>query len=290
MRPASRRWPVVSLTPSAATAGLGLLCATLLLAACTSLAAEGAGTADPTSAVRGASLPRGEVLVFAAASLGDVLKDLEAGWLADHPQVSLRTATDASNVLATQIAEGADADVFLSADLSRPMELATAGLTAGQPHVFARSRLTIVVPQDDDSLASVTDIARPGVRLVAAGPGVPVTRYAQDVIAQLAASQPDPSAFVRAVEANVVSREDNVRAALAKVELGEGDAAIVYVPDARASALVRELALPPSVDVTAEYAAVQISADPAAAALVGWLAEPEAAAILTEAGFEPLAP
>jgi molybdate transport system substrate-binding protein len=92
-----------------------------------------------------------------------------------------------------------------------------------------------------------------------------------------------------AVAANVVSREDNVRAALAKVELGEADAAIVYRTDARASELVREVTLPSAVVVTADYAALQISPDPAAAAFVAWLRESEAEAVLTAAGFVPAA-
>ena len=100
-------------------------------------------------------------------------------------------------------------------------------------------------------MQSPADLAEPGVRIVAAGPGVPITRYADEALAQLAATMPDPEAFADAVAANIVSREDNVRAALAKVELGEGDAAFVYRTDAlelrRASARSR---CPAAVDVT----------------------------------------
>jgi molybdate transport system substrate-binding protein len=151
--------------------------------------------------------------------------------------------------------------------------------------VFARNGLTIVTPIEGRTVNVPADLARPGVRVVAAGPGVPITRYAEAALAQLAATTPDPVAFAAAVAANVVSREDNVRAALAKVELGEADAAIVYRTDARSSGLVREVPLPAGVAVTADYAALQVSPDPAAAAFVAWLRGSEAVAILEAAGF-----
>jgi molybdate transport system substrate-binding protein len=230
----------------------------------------------------------GELTVFAAASLADVFDSLETGWLASHPETRLLTAFDASNVLATQIAEGAPADIFVSADAGRPAELAEAGLAVGEPVPFARSGLTIAVPLEGGPVTTASDLARPGVRLVAAGSGVPITRYADEAIAQLAATAPEAAAFIDAVAANVVSREDNVRAALAKVELGEGDAAIVYETDARSSGLVRAVPFPAGVDVRAEYTAVQVSERPAAAGFLAWLRGPVAAAILAEAGFEPV--
>ncbi len=227
-----------------------------------------------------------ELTVFAAASLRDVFADLGAAWLSIHPETTLTLAHDASNILAAQITEGAPADVFVSADVERPAELDEAGLTAAPPVPFARNRITLVAPLDDGRVQSPGDLATPGIRIVAAGLGVPITSYADAALAQVALTMPDPDAFAAAVAANVVSREDNVRAALAKVELGEGDAAVVYRTDALSSDRVREIPLPETVDITAEYAAVQVSDGPMAAEFVTWLGGPEAAAIIEANGFE----
>jgi molybdate transport system substrate-binding protein len=270
-----------------------VLLAPLVLAACAAAvpsvqpAASGQAASSVLPAASSSiSLPSGQVTVFAAASLGGVLEDLAGRWLTSHPGVELITTLGASNVLATQIAEGAKADVFLSADRQLPAELVEAGLARGEPVVFASNRLAIVAAPDSDRVIQALDIAQTGVRLVAVGPGVPITRYADEVVARLATTADDPVAFQESVAANVVSREDNVRAALAKVELGEGDAAIVYATDARASDRVRVIPLPEIVDVTAEYAAVQIG-DGTAAEFIVWLGGPEAADILATAGFEP---
>jgi molybdate transport system substrate-binding protein len=224
--------------------------------------------------------------VFAAASLRTVMTQLESAWLAEHPGAPLTVATEASNVLAAQIREGAPADVFVSADTLRPAELAAAGLTVGQPVPFARNRLALVAPLDDDAVSTAQDLARPGVRVVGTSPGAPITAYARSLVERLAQDAADPQRFLAAVLGNIVSREDNVRAALAKVELGEGDVAFVYHTDAVGSDAVREVKLPPDVETTAEYAAVQVSDRPLAAAFVAWLAGPSATDVLGAAGFE----
>ena len=231
--------------------------------------------------------PAGMLTVYAAASLGGVIDELAERWLASHPGAEVLTTLGASNVLAAQIAEGAPADVFISADREQPAQLTVAGLAHGAPVVIARNRLAIVAAPGAEELTRAVDIARPGVRLVAAGPGVPITGYADELVARLAATTPDPAAFQAAVAANVVSREDNVRAALAKVELGEGDAAIVYATDALASPLVRVIPLPDSVDVTADYAAVALRGGPGAD-FVTWLRGSDAAEALASAGFDPV--
>ena len=101
---------------------------------------------------------------------------------------------------------------------------------------FAGNRLALVVPASNPAgIASPFDLGRPGVRLVAAGVAVPITAYAAQMVGVLAGLPDAPRDFAAAVEANMVSREDNVRAVLAKVELGEGDAAIVYATDATAA-------------------------------------------------------
>ncbi len=224
--------------------------------------------------------------VFAAASLHDAMAGLELAWAAERPDAPLTIATEASNVLAAQIGEGAGADVFISADRRRPRELAEAGLTGSQPVPFARNRVTIVVPAADGHVRQPADLAIPGTRLVAIGRGVPITGYADEALARLAATMDDPESFSQAVGANVVSREDNVRAALAKVALGEGDAAVVYRTDAASSEAVREIPFPAEVTVTAEYAAVAVSERKLATEFVEWLGSAAAVEVLQTAGFE----
>jgi len=225
------------------------------------------------------------VTVFAAASLRDVFDELEAAWVEGHPEAPITTAHAASNVLAAQIREGAPADVFVSADTERPRQLVDAGEAAGEPVAFARNRVTLVTPAGSDRINTAADLALPGVRLVAVSSGAPISRYADEALAELAQLMPDPDAFAAGVTANTVSREDNVRAALAKVELGEGDAAIVYRTDALSSDEVRQIPLS-GLEVSADYATLQITDRPIAGAFVEWLASPEAVAIIEAAGFE----
>jgi molybdate transport system substrate-binding protein len=222
--------------------------------------------------------------VLAAASLRAVSPELEAAWSESHPDVPLTVATEASNVLAAQIAEGAEADVFLSADELRPRELADAGYGQDEPVPFAANVLALVV-RPDGPVRQPADLADPGVRLVVGGLSTPIGRYTLDALDALAASMPDPAAFAAAVEANVASHEDNVRATLAKVELGEGDAAFVYRTDAVSSDDVLELELPPAARVGATYAALRISDDPMAGEFLEWLTAPVGLAILAQAGF-----
>ena len=263
------------LTRAAAAVSLGSLLA-LAVGACGS-AAEVSHDDDT-----------GELTVLAAASLRDVFDDLEAGWSRANPDIGLRMAFDGSNVLATQIEEGAPADVFVSADTERPARLAVAGLTAAAPVTIVRNAIAIVTPRDDVHIQSPSDLALPGVRIVAAGSGVPISRYATQLVARLGSALPDQPQYAQRVADNIVSREDNVRVALAKVELGEGDAAFVYQTDALASDRVRSIAIPADLMVSADYAAVQVSERQAAADFVAWLTGPEATRLFIEAGFQPV--
>jgi molybdate transport system substrate-binding protein len=227
----------------------------------------------------------GGLTVFAAASLRAVTDALEVAWEDAHPDIPLTVATEASNVLAARITEGADADVFLSADEARPAELAEAGHTAGSPFPFARNEVALVAG-GAAPIASAADLAEPGTRLVVGGPSTPIGRYTGAAISALAATTDDPATFVAAVQDNIASHEDNVRAALAKVELGEGDAAFVYRTDALGSEATTEIALPPAARIRADYSAVLVSEREAAREFIDWLRGPTAAAILVDAGFE----
>ena len=230
-----------------------------------------------------------ELTVFAAASLKEAVEQAATAFELTQPDTRVLFSFDSSAALATQIEQGAPADVFLSADTSNPARLIAAGLATGDPIVFAANALTIVVPVDNPAgIRLPADLARDDVRIVAAGDEVPITRYAAELISNLA-SEPDyPPGFAAALAANIVSREDNVRAVLAKVALGEADAAIVYATDATASTEVRTIRVPARANVPVDYAGVVIGASEDLAAAQGfmeWLGGPHGQAILGGLGF-----
>jgi molybdate transport system substrate-binding protein len=232
-----------------------------------------------------------DLVVFAAASLQEVIPAIAAPWSALHPGSDLVASFDASSTLRTQIEAGAAVDLFVSADLANPQALADRCLTLAGPAAVAATTLTIAVPAGNPAgITGIADLARPGLRIVATAPAVPIARYAAQVLAAAAAMQPDPPAWSAAVAANTVSLDDNVRAALARVELGEADASIVYVTDIAAGGTVEAVPIPAALNVTATYAAVVPGTAPQpalAAELLDFLGGPDAQAILASAGFLP---
>lgn len=239
-----------------------------------------------------AEAPRAvELVIFAAASLRDALRDVETAYEAATPGIVLTIATDSSATMRTQIEHGAPADVFLSADVVNPDALAQAGLVDGAPLVFARNRLTLVTPGDNPAgISTPADLARPGVRIVAASDAVPITGYTDRVVANLATLPGYPPDFVAAHAANVVSREENVRSVVAKIELGEGDAAIVYRTDVAGLDDVRTIDLPEAANVEAAYAAAVVGTTAhahEAHAFLDWLAGRDGVAVLARSGFLP---
>lgn len=235
--------------------------------------------------------PAVTVSVFAAASLRDALVEVEATYVTVAPGIELEVATDASSTLRAQIEEGAPADVFLSADRANPDALVAAGLADGEAVAFAGNELTLVAPADNPAaIASPADLARAGVKIVAAGDTVPISRYAQQAIDRLGALPGYPADYAAAVAANVVSREANVSAVAAKIELGEGDAAFVYRTDAIAAPGLTVIPLPPEASVAASYAGVVLAASgnrQAAHAFLAWLAGDAGTAVLGRFGYGP---
>jgi molybdate transport system substrate-binding protein len=230
-----------------------------------------------------------ELTVYAAASLRDAVEAIVGAYGAVEPGITLTVSTGASSALRAQIEQGAPADVFLSADTEQPAALVAAGLTAGEAEVFAGNGLALIVPTANPAaIATPADLARPGVKIIAAGDAVPITTYATELVTRLAALDGYPPGFVEAYAANVVSHEDDVKAVVAKIELGEGDAAIVYRTDAVASTAVATIEIPPAAEVAASYAGVVGGASrhvEAAGAFLDWLGGPDAQAILASFGF-----
>jgi molybdate transport system substrate-binding protein len=275
-----------------------LVVVALLIAAC---ATSRSGTAPPPLVVGATAVvapspagssQSGEVAltVFAAASLKKAFADVKTAYEAANPGVRLTMSFDASSALETQIEQGAPADVFASADTKNPQRLVDGGFANGPVTDFAGSTLTVIVPTaNPGGVTSPTDLAKPGLKIVAAGDAVPITKYADQLLDNLAKQAGYPADFATKVRANVVSREDNVAAVVSKIELGEGDAAIAYVTDAKESSRVTTLAVPVAAEVTATYAAVSVksSKNPEAAAFIAWFAGPAGQAILASHGFLP---
>ena len=250
-----------------------------------SVAPPSAAASDPPSAEPAA------LTIFAAASLKNVLAEAKTAYETANPGTDLTITTDSSAALETQIEQGAPADVFLSADTTNPQKLVDGGFAGGDAKPFAGNKLTIIVPTDNPArIQSPADLAKDGVRIIAAGDEVPITKYASQVVEKLAAATQDPATFQAAYAANVASKEDNVGQVVAKIALGEGDAGIVYVTDAVASDEVTPIEIPDAANVPATYAGVVVGASEhqdAAAAFLDWIASPDGQTVLSSFGFLP---
>lgn len=226
-----------------------------------------------------------QLVVFEAASLKEVFARLAATFQRAHPPVRVVLNAAGSQELRAQIEQGAPADLFASAD-RRQMELLVAAHQVDAPVLFACNRPMLVTRTGLDAIQSLGDLPR-AQRIVLGAPEVPVGAYAQTLLARADALYGGD--FSARVAARVVSRELNVRQVLAKVVLGEADAAIVYASDAAAArGKVRALEIPPAINVLAEYpiAVVRSGAHPALArAFVDLLRGPSGTAALKDAGF-----
>jgi molybdate transport system substrate-binding protein len=201
-----------------------------------------------------------ELQVFAAASLRESFEDLAKAFEATHPDVKVRLNLAGSQELRTQIENGARADVFASADQKHMAALARAKLI-GAPRVFARNTPVVIVPRGNPSKVGAFDQLPRAKKIVIGVAEVPIGTYTLEILDRAGAD------FKQKVLANVVSREPNVRQVLAKVSLGEADAAIVYRTDAMAGKdKVEVIDIPARVNVVAEYPVAVLSKAPEAAA------------------------
>jgi molybdate transport system substrate-binding protein len=195
--------------------------------------------------------------------------------------------------LVTQLTEGAEADVFASANRAQMTAAEEAGVIAGESATFVENRLVIVVPSDNPAaIAAPADLAQEGLRLVLAQAEVPVGNYSRQAVCLMtedAATYGDD--FVARVAANVVSEEEDVRDVLAKVQLGEADAGIVYVSDAFvAGDEVQLIEVPDPVNVLATYPIAPVTGGDAAlaAAFIAYVLGPDGQATLEAYGFQPV--
>ncbi len=230
--------------------------------------------------------------VFAAASLAEPFTELGKQYEAAHPGVSVAFNFAGSNVLRLQIEQHAPADIFASANQREMKTLSDEGLiNADSVHVFAGNRLTIIIPSSNPGkLVTFADLARPGLKLVAADKAVPAGAYFEKVLQRAADRAEYGKDFSAAVLANVRSREENVEAVVTKVRLGVADAGIAYQSDLHgsAAALLRGIDIPADINPAAEYP-IATTAHGAAASLARdfelFVLSPQGQSILTAHDF-----
>jgi molybdate transport system substrate-binding protein len=245
---------------TAATWGFRALLASLLTGLLIVLSACGSASAGT-----GPSGQPETLNVFAAASLQAAFSRIAQQFQMAHPHVTVALNFGGSNTLAQQIIQGAPADVFASANPPQMDAVVKAGLADGaQVQTFAHNRLVVVYPKNNPAhLRTLQDLARPGLRIILAAAAVPAGQYALVFLNKASAEASFGASYQTSVLKNVVSYEQDVKAVLTKVELGEADAGIVYVTDAAtAASALGTIAIPDALNTIALYPIVAIKGSP----------------------------
>ena len=233
-----------------------------------------------------------KLTVFAAASLTDAFNETAKAFEANNSGVTVALNYAGSQVLATQIKQGATADVFASADQKNMKSVQDAGLMNNSSiTIFAQNKLAIIVPKGNPAnITSLNDLANSGVKLVVANSSVPVGNYSLQMLSKASNNSSYGAGFNTSVLKNVVSEETNVNDVVVKVALGEGDAGIVYVSDVPAAYKdkVTVITIPDSVNVIAQYPIGVLSGSQNAQMAQSWInyvTSPAGQAILLKYGF-----
>jgi molybdate transport system substrate-binding protein len=229
-----------------------------------------------------AAKPRvsGEVTVFAAASLTESFTAIKEDFEKKYPDITVKLNFDSSSNLAAQIQQGAPAAMFASADEVNLQKTIDSGDVVPPPVVFARNRLVIAVEKGNPTkIKRLADLDREGLIVTLCADQVPCGKYAAEAFAKAGA------------DVSPASKEENAKAALSKVSLGEADAAVVYVTDVEAARdSVSGVRIPDRHNVIATYPAGVVKDNPnrvAAKAWVQFLDSTKARAIFEKLGFLP---
>jgi molybdate transport system substrate-binding protein len=229
--------------------------------------------------------------VFAAASLTDAFTEIGEAFESANPGLTVTFNFAGSQGLRTQIEEGAPADVFASAN-TKEMDMLVSGafVAEGTPQFFLANRLVVILPANNPAaLTKLEDLASSGLKLVLAAEEVPVGNYARQSLERM--NDQFGSDFKDKVLANVVSNEDNVKQVVAKVQLGEADAGIVYMSDAVAAPDLQAIEIPAGLNVIAQYPIAPLTRSPhadLAAEFAAYVLSPDGQSMLQKWGFAPV--
>ena len=251
--------------------------------------------AAPSTSASAAPVRQASLTVFAAASLTDAFREIGQAFEAQK-STPVTFNFGASSQLRTQLQQGAVADVFASADQNQMNNARNDGSIAGSDVTFVRNRLVVITPKDNPGrLQSAADIANPGIRFVTASPEVPIGVYTQNMFDKMSQIAVFGSDFKERANANIVSREPNVRQVVAKVQLGEADAAVVYFSDVTPASApdLLTISIPDDLNTLASYPIALVANGPQAElgqAFIDLVMAPTGQAILSRWNFSPVGP
>ncbi|AQS70696.1 molybdate ABC transporter substrate-binding protein [Streptomyces pactum] len=249
--------------------------ATLLaLSACSS----STGSQEESGSAGSSSEVSGQVTVFAAASLEESFTALGEEFEKRHPGTGVTFSFGGSDALAAGITSGAPADVFASASPKTMATVTDAGATAGEPSTFVRNQLEIAtLPGNPEGISSLEDLTSSSLKVVLCDKTVPCGTAAQRALK------------AGGLELTPVSYEQDVKAALTKVELNEADAAVVYRTDVKAAGdKVTGVDFPEAAEAVNDYPIAVLKDAPnasAAKAFVALVKSAEGQRVLTDDGF-----
>ncbi len=276
------------------------ICLIFILLAATACSTQAAATTTPTDAP--VEEPTAEpveertLTVMAAASLTESFTEIAAAFEAANPGVTVSINFAGTQALVEQLTQGVEADVFASANTKYMTTIIETGrVTEGTDAVFAHNKLAVIYPKDNPGgIVELQDLAKEGLVLDLADSSVPVGNYTVNFLDKAAEDPAFGEAFKEGVLANVASYEENVKAVVTKVSLGEADAGIVYLTDitAEAAELVDILDIPDALNTIATYpiAVLSDAVNPdLAQAFVNFVLSSEGQAILAKYNFVPAA-
>jgi molybdate transport system substrate-binding protein len=255
-----------------------IACAALAvaLAACTSSPATTAAASGATAAAK----PSGTLVVFAATSLTDIFNKIATEFDKANPGVTIKFNYNGSSTLATQITQGAPADVFASASPTNMTTVTDKSLTSTTPKIFTRNQGEIMVEAGNPKhIKSISDLANSSIKVVTCAAQVPCGALATAIFKNAG------------VTVKPVSQEQNVGGVITKVTLGEADAGIVYVTDVKANGTkTTGVPIPADQNSITDYPIAEIKHAPnatAAAAFINYVLGPDGQQILASYGFLP---
>ena len=233
--------------------------------------------------------------VFTAASLTGAFTDIADAYNAQSGGVTVENVFDGSQALRTQIEQGAEPDVFVSANTKHMNALVDEGYMDNDTvQLFLENSMAVIVPADNPAgIKTLADLASPGVKIVIGTKDVPFGSYTRQVLEKMNASESYGKEYVDAVYGNVVSEETAVSTVVPKLTLGEADAAFVYKSD-----ILQEykdqlitIEIPAEFNVVAKYPLGILDSSKnkdAAQNFIEFVRGTKGSAILEDYGFDPI--